>query len=878
MTDPKPTGARVLLTGCTGFVGKVVLEELLRRRDELGVERVHLLIRPRAKRTARDRFQRDVAGSPCFRLLEPGWTDLCDPVAGDITRPGLGLDAADAARLHAEVTHIIHCAASVKFDLPLAEATRINITGALEVLSFAQGCTALRRLVDVSTAYVTPHPGNRTPVWEELVHLPYDAEEAYEGILAGRIEEAEMMGRTGHPNTYTLTKCLAESLLERRRGEVPLTLLRPSIVSACRRFPFPGWIDSRAAYAAFVSLLGAGYLRAIRFDPQVVADIVPCDDVADRIISCAFDPALQEPFVVRHAVVGVAGSGGVTNLARSHERYFQVHPHGRPARWAYMGSSPTAFRINAWLHQRVPLRAAGTVARLRGRRQDSVKISKLDNGMEYLDGAFSYFTHHTFDFRTAFPPLQDFDLATYLDAISAGVSEHLLKRDPRRAPVQMHGTDLAWALRQPEGNATVRAFGYVIRKAFRGARTRITFDETEIERALAQVGEDELVVVAPSHRSYLDFLLTSLLPFAHPGLGLRMPRKAAAEDFKKIPVLGRLLQSAGAFYIKRGLGAPDPALTDQICKLVRDGHSLEFYAEGKRSRSRRFLAPKRGLLRALQQSGRPAVVLPMSITYDRIAEEEGFLSELDGGGKHRGGLRPLTGWAVKLLRGEIELGSVHLRCGEPLRLDAQSDVQEVSLRLVAELQRHMAVTTFHIATFCHHNARFGIRPDALRRSIERRGGVVIESWLTGEEDVPALLQRTFECQWMHLFYADAMARMHDDDVVAAHVARNGFWFPPLPREEDPVASAVVEALFGPIVRDHKRVFRVVGEMPVGTGFDVHEMLRQVPGAFLRDVEDALDRLVEAGLLVSDGETFRRVRAAPAPLEFRPSRARRAAGP
>ena len=161
--------ARVLLTGSTGFVGKVVLEELLRRRKELGIERVYLLIRPSRNRSARERFDRDVATSPCFAGLAPGWRDLCHPVAGDITEAKLAIADADAARLHHELTHIIHCAASVKFDLPIVEATRINITGALEVLAFAQRCTQLKRLVDVSTAYVTPHPGNGVAIEERLV-------------------------------------------------------------------------------------------------------------------------------------------------------------------------------------------------------------------------------------------------------------------------------------------------------------------------------------------------------------------------------------------------------------------------------------------------------------------------------------------------------------------------------------------------------------------------------------------------------------------------------------------------------------------------------------------------------------------------------------
>ncbi|MDP9349907.1 MAG: 1-acyl-sn-glycerol-3-phosphate acyltransferase, partial [Gemmatimonadota bacterium] len=514
------------------------------------------------------------------------------------------------------------------------------------------------------------------------------------------------------------------------------------------------------------------------------------------------------------------------------------------------------FRFHEWVHHRVPLGAAKMAARLRGRKADVTRAAKLATAVGYLDRAFHYFAHHTFDFRTAFPPLEDFDLDAYLDSVSAGISQHLLKRDPHQASLRMHGTDLVWALRQPDGNATVRALGYLVRKSLRAAGAKITFDEMEIKAALRQVGSEDLVVLAPSHRSYMDFLVTSLLCFAHPGLGLKIPRVAATDDFARIPIVGSLLQAAGAFYIKRGLGVPDPALTRQITELVREGHCLEFYPEGKRSRSRRFLAPKRGILRALQQAGRPAVVLPLSITYDRISEEEGFLHELDGRARHRSGLGPLARWTMRLMRGEITLGRIHIRCGAPLRLDAESDVRELSHALVAELQRHTAVTTFHLNAFCHQNAKFGIDPDALRRAILRRGGVVIESKLGGESEVPALLQRTYECQWMHLFYADALARLPGNAAVESHVRRNGFWFPEMPYD-DPVAPVVVEALFAPICRDHERVFRAVEMMPVGSEFTTNTLVRQTTGAFLRDIEDALDHLVERGVLSREGETFRR---------------------
>jgi alcohol-forming fatty acyl-CoA reductase len=848
---------RVLLTGCTGFVGKVVLEELLRRRDELGIASVHLLIRPRRGRTAQARFDNDVATSPCFSRLEPGWRELCHPVKGDIIAPGLGLDDDAAQQLTPELTHIIHCAASVRFDLPIAEAAEINIGGALHVLEFAQRCTALQRLVDVSTAYVTPHPGSGVPVHETLVALPFDAEEAYASIVAGTANERALLTASRHANTYTLTKCMAEVLLARRRGTVPLTLLRPSIVSACRRYPFPGWIDSRAAYAAFISLLGAGYLRVVRFDPNVKPDLVPCDDVAHRIIACAFDAAQQQPLLVRHAVSGLENSGRLSDLAQHHEKYFQAHPHERPARWVYCGPSPMLFRVNEWLHHHVPLSLARLGARMRRRRTDEARIGKLHAALGSLDRVFNYFGHHTFDFRTSFPAPEGFELDSYLDTISAGISHHLLKRDPCVARLQMHGTDASWALRQPEGNATQRGFAYFMRKVLRGAGVEITFDEAAIKAALREVCPDDLVVLAPSHRSYMDFLVTSLLCFAHPGLGLRLPRVAATDDFARIPIVGPVLKGAGAFYIRRGTGGPDPALNEQLGELVRAGHSLEFYPEGKRSRSRRFLPAKRGILRALQGTGRRTVVLPLAISYDRIAEEAGFLRELDGTARHRGGLKPLSRWLMELTRGRIRLGRTHIRCGMPLPLEADTDVPELSRTLIAELQKNTVATTFHLRAFCAAHASAGIDPEALQAEIVRRGGLVVESRLEGEAEIPELVRRTYEAQWMHLFYADALERFGYDGPVGAHVRRNGFWFPPACTEaDDLVTHRILKALFEPICRDYERVAAEVESFP-DEGLSVLEVVRRLPGSFLRDVEDALAELEDAGMLAFDGEKYRR---------------------
>ena len=120
-------GSEILLTGATGFLGKVVLHELLRRREALGVERVHVLIRTNGSGTVDNRFDTDIAASPCFSDLTPNWRDRIEVVACDLSLPGAGLESEKRELLANRVTHVINCAASVQFDLPIQDAATSNV-------------------------------------------------------------------------------------------------------------------------------------------------------------------------------------------------------------------------------------------------------------------------------------------------------------------------------------------------------------------------------------------------------------------------------------------------------------------------------------------------------------------------------------------------------------------------------------------------------------------------------------------------------------------------------------------------------------------------------------------------------------------------------
>src|SRR5690606_4282392 len=123
------------------------------------------------------------------------------------------------------------------------------------------------------------------------------------------VNEAELLAESGHPNTYTFTKCIAEHLLDERRGDVPLVIVRPSIISAAWEKPIPGWIDSTAAFAGCLLSTGLGFVRAWEANPNVRLDVVPVDVVAERVVRAAFHaekPRPGEPTPIHLCAMGLA--------------------------------------------------------------------------------------------------------------------------------------------------------------------------------------------------------------------------------------------------------------------------------------------------------------------------------------------------------------------------------------------------------------------------------------------------------------------------------------------------------------------------------------------------------------------------------------------
>jgi len=82
----------------------------------------------------------------------------------------------------------------------------------------------------------------------------------------------------GWPNTYTFTKSLGESILARSSGELPIAIVRPSIVESSERSPFTGWNEGINTSGPLSYLLGTNF-RQLPSNERKCLDVIPVDMV-----------------------------------------------------------------------------------------------------------------------------------------------------------------------------------------------------------------------------------------------------------------------------------------------------------------------------------------------------------------------------------------------------------------------------------------------------------------------------------------------------------------------------------------------------------------------------------------------------------------------
>ncbi|GLH06164.1 Fatty acyl-CoA reductase [Gryllus bimaculatus] len=96
-----------------------------------------------------------------------------------------------------------------------------------------------------------------------------------------------------HPNCYTFSKQLAESLVNDARGRMPVIIVRPSIVLPALEEPVAGWVDTLNGPMGLVAGAGKGVIRSMLVGRHFLVEVVPVDIAANAIICAAWDGALR---------------------------------------------------------------------------------------------------------------------------------------------------------------------------------------------------------------------------------------------------------------------------------------------------------------------------------------------------------------------------------------------------------------------------------------------------------------------------------------------------------------------------------------------------------------------------------------------------------
>lgn len=759
---------RALLTGSTGFIGSLLLRDLLMYRERLSIKGgVVLIIRPKGNQSGNDRGRVLLAREMYSFLTDKEKNRLVTVIEGNVSHPRIGMSGHEYRRVcnDLNISHVINSAACVNFTEPLERAAESNITSALQLQALAKSIKSRAKYVYLSTAFVHgSHIGSQgSPLPQSLFNFKkYDPLGLYQSMMDTQSYASAAMNDLGFPNTYTFSKSICEHLLMRDKG-VRTIIIRPCIVGPAVQEPFEGWAgDKPSTLVAGACLYLKNPFNLWSFRKERAA-VIPVDVVCRFIIAKAFLDHEDD----QGSFSGDASSNGISStdssksteesVLSSEESYvfakdsgtindqviyqheveaFERH-EGRIYTAAWDSSSPlhTGFQwynfacaivqlgcakghvdksiayfvllvsFHIFLSLDLTLESFCKMHRilvhwpLLGIKEFCTCLGlkprllrDLEKLMPFVDLPLLFFpfTSVTFCFRSELNAPHDFNAERYMfsailaaerfvDKLNQRSSKIIDKRSPyhsdncaiiagkkSKKPI----SDLLWCLTQPNGNYAIRLVGWIVVKLLRAIATEVTIDMDSFTKVIHAVEECRskdsngkenarkvFIILAPTHRSYLDFILLSFITFAFPEIGISIPNIAAADDFSRVPILGPLTRLAGAFFVRRGRGVADPALESKVSSLKHkhtDKHPtcIEVFLEGGRSRDRRFVHPKTGFLKCLANTKGDHVIVPITINYEALPEQSCLAEEADGNRKNELSIARLVSW-IKVCKSSL---------------------------------------------------------------------------------------------------------------------------------------------------------------------------------------------------------------------------------
>ncbi|KAK1426223.1 hypothetical protein QVD17_14892 [Tagetes erecta] len=311
-------GKKFFVTGATGFLGKVFIEKILRTVPDVG--KIYILVKAKNMDAAMERLKNEIINTELFKSLQQAYGKSYQsfmlsklvPVNGNVCESNLGLDEDTADVIVKDVDIIVNSAANTTFDERYDVALDINTSGPSRLMSFAKRCKKLNLFVQVSTAYVNgqrqgrimekPFSAGESIVRESLRygnHMPkLNVEDEIKMVLELKkslggnaltqklkeigLERAKLYG---WQDTYVFTKAMGEMMIDQMGGDIPVVIIRPSVIESTYKEPFPGWMEGNRMMDPIVLYYGKGQLSGFLVDPNGVLDVVPADMVVNSIMA-----------------------------------------------------------------------------------------------------------------------------------------------------------------------------------------------------------------------------------------------------------------------------------------------------------------------------------------------------------------------------------------------------------------------------------------------------------------------------------------------------------------------------------------------------------------------------------------------------------------
>ncbi|KAI4461604.1 male sterility protein 2-related [Holotrichia oblita] len=292
----------IFITGGSGYMGKVLIEKMLRSIPE--INKIYVLIKPKRGQSPAERI---ASWSKIYlfkKIVEenPNIMKKIIPIAGDLSEDNLGISEKDKLELINEVSIVFHLAATLKLEADVKNAVKLNTEGTLHVLELCKQFKQLEVFLHSSTIFCYWD----VTILDEKMYPP--SEDPYDIIQLCREKSAtEVNAATARllklcPNSYIFSKRLAETIVDDMKNEIPIVIARPSIVLPTLQEPFPGWVDSLNGPIGIIVAAGKGVMRTMYCDQDTYLRGIPVDVAANAFINIAYERANKSMVRVQNKI------------------------------------------------------------------------------------------------------------------------------------------------------------------------------------------------------------------------------------------------------------------------------------------------------------------------------------------------------------------------------------------------------------------------------------------------------------------------------------------------------------------------------------------------------------------------------------------------